>query len=355
MPFRRDAEDLTTSGIGVSVWTGGEYQYPLGDGVRLRAGANLSRRDYAGSRFDQTFVSGHAGPRWLVGRNTEASVQRRWSAGAPDYDALGARAEAGHRFTRRVKASSDSVLTAKQDGYTMSAAPEEIAGWRGRKLENDGDTTVTYTNIEDAEAKTIGLIYDSASSFGEPDLYYDVVDAVEPGTETEHDIPWSVVKRDDEDSTTTGSGATATTTFAGSVSGLAGTFSCTGADCEAPTGDALSSTQMWTFVPDDANGTIDVPDEAYVSFGWWLNAMGTMGAYDFDAFASVVGMDARSVVPGQVEGSATYKGGAAGKWAMRSTSDDSASGGHFTAAATLTANFDANTDTTGNTRPMASS
>ena len=29
LPFRRDAEDLTTSGIGVSVWTGGEYQYPL--------------------------------------------------------------------------------------------------------------------------------------------------------------------------------------------------------------------------------------------------------------------------------------------------------------------------------------
>ena len=113
LPFRRDAENLTTSGIGVSVWTGGEYQYPLGDGVRLRGGANLSRRDYAGSRFDQTFVSGHAGPRWLMGRNTEASVlasvQRRWSAGAPVYDALGARVEAGHRFTRRVTANAQVV------------------------------------------------------------------------------------------------------------------------------------------------------------------------------------------------------------------------------------------------------
>ena len=248
-------------------------------------------------------------------------------------------------------ASSAGVLTATRTGYRMSAAPEEIAGWRGRTLENDdGDTTVIYTNIEDAEAKTIGLIYDSASSFGEPDLYYDVVNAVEPGTETEHDIPWSVVKRDDEDSTTTGSGATATTTFAGSVSGLAGTFSCTGAvaDCQAPTGDALSSEQDWTFVPDDANGTIDVANTTYVSFGWWLNAMGTMGAYEFDAFASVVGMDARAVAADQVDGSATYKGAAAGKWAMQSTSDDSASGGHFTATATLTADFDANTDTTGN-------
>ena len=38
LPFTRDAEDLTTSGIGLSLWTGGEYQYPLGEGLRLRAG-----------------------------------------------------------------------------------------------------------------------------------------------------------------------------------------------------------------------------------------------------------------------------------------------------------------------------
>ena len=46
LPFRRDAEELTTSGIGLSLWTGGEYQYPLDEGLRLRAGANVSRREY---------------------------------------------------------------------------------------------------------------------------------------------------------------------------------------------------------------------------------------------------------------------------------------------------------------------
>ena len=106
LPFRRDAEDLTTSGIGLSVWTGGEYQHPLGERLRLRAGANISRREYAGSSFDQTFVSGHAGPRWLAGAKTEASalasMQRRWNANVPDFDALGGRIEAGHRFSRRV-------------------------------------------------------------------------------------------------------------------------------------------------------------------------------------------------------------------------------------------------------------
>ena len=108
LPFERDAEDLATSGIGLSLWTGGEYQHPLRDRLRLRAGASASRREYSGSRFDQTFVSGHAGPRWLIDRNAEASVlasaQRRWSAGAPDYDALGGRLEAGRRLTPRVTA-----------------------------------------------------------------------------------------------------------------------------------------------------------------------------------------------------------------------------------------------------------
>ena len=108
LPFERDAEDLATSGIGLSVWTGGEYQHPLGDRLRLRAGADASRREYEGSRFDHTFLSIHAGPRWLVDESTEASLlanaRRRWAGTAPDYDDLGARIEVGRRFTRRVTA-----------------------------------------------------------------------------------------------------------------------------------------------------------------------------------------------------------------------------------------------------------
>ena len=107
LPFRRDAEELTTSGIGVSVWTGGEYQYPLGDRLRLRLGGDLSRQDYGGRKFDQTFVSAHIGPRWLVDRDTEVSLvgnaRRRWTGTAPSYDDLGVRVEAGHRLTPRIR------------------------------------------------------------------------------------------------------------------------------------------------------------------------------------------------------------------------------------------------------------
>ncbi|MYA59538.1 MAG: DUF560 domain-containing protein [Chloroflexi bacterium] len=106
LPFERDAEELSTSGVGLSAWLSGEYQYPLGDRRRLRAGTDVSRRDYAGSRFDQTFVSVHGGPRWLVGANAEASllasVQRRWFGGGQLYDAHGTRLEAARRVSRRV-------------------------------------------------------------------------------------------------------------------------------------------------------------------------------------------------------------------------------------------------------------
>ena len=107
LPFRRDAEELTTSGIGVSVWTGGEYQYPLGDRLRLRLGGDVSRQDYGGSKFDQTSASVHAGPRWLVDRDTEVSLvgnaRRRWTGTSPSNDDLGARVEAGHRLTPRIR------------------------------------------------------------------------------------------------------------------------------------------------------------------------------------------------------------------------------------------------------------
>ena len=74
LPFRRNAEELTKSGVGLSVWGGGEYQHPLGQRVRLRLGMNGSRREYSGGRFDRMSMSLHAGPRVFVTRNTEFSV-----------------------------------------------------------------------------------------------------------------------------------------------------------------------------------------------------------------------------------------------------------------------------------------
>ena len=106
LPFERDLDELTTSGVGLSIWGGAEYQYPLSDRMRLRAGADLSRREYKGSRFDDTFVSVHLGPRILLDRDTEASLlataSQRWAGTVKDHHTLGGRIEAGHRVNRSV-------------------------------------------------------------------------------------------------------------------------------------------------------------------------------------------------------------------------------------------------------------
>ncbi len=106
LPFRRDEESRAQSGVGLSIWGGGEYQYPLSGRLRLRVGADAAQQEYEGRRFDKTYLAGHLGPRWLAGAATEVNVladaQRRWSAGRPDNDALGARIEGEHRLTRQL-------------------------------------------------------------------------------------------------------------------------------------------------------------------------------------------------------------------------------------------------------------
>ena len=242
-------------------------------------------------------------------------------------------------------ASSAGDLTAKQLGYRDSPAPEEIAGWRGRTLVKDGDTTVIYTNIEDEVPTLLDGIYARASKLPGAPQTYAVTD--DGGEST---INWMDVKRADTSETETAGDPNPTTTFAGSVRGVDGTFSCTGAICTAPTpadGVISNGGTEWTFAPTNSGAMINVKDTAYVSFGWWLNKMGTQGAYEFDAFASVgmgMGVAVTARAADVVSGSATYRGAAAGKYAIQSTTDDSASGGHFTAAAKLTADFDASTD-----------
>ena len=105
LPFRRDREELTRSGIGIAAWAGGEYQYPLSPEWRLRAGGDVHRKEYREREFDRMTVAGHVGPRWLIGRGTEASllasVRQHWIADEADHRDIGARTELRHRLSRR--------------------------------------------------------------------------------------------------------------------------------------------------------------------------------------------------------------------------------------------------------------
>jgi len=130
LPFRRDQEDLKTSGVGISAWLGGEYQYPLGESGtgsgaslwRLRAGGDLSRREYRGSRFDRLNVAAHLGPRWLIGRASEASLlvsaRHEWRGSGleePSHLDIGIRVEGRHRVGRR--ATLDARLSRYERRY----------------------------------------------------------------------------------------------------------------------------------------------------------------------------------------------------------------------------------------------
>ena len=106
LPFRRNDRDLPKSGIGLAVWSGGEYQQPLGEKLRLRLGVNVNRREYSGSRFDRMLLSSHVGPRVLAGSRTEFSIlgdgRHQWTANEAEYFDLGGRLEARHRLGRRL-------------------------------------------------------------------------------------------------------------------------------------------------------------------------------------------------------------------------------------------------------------
>ena len=113
LPFRRGTQGRVSSGIGVVGWGGGEYQYPLAQRWRLRSGLNVNHREYKGGRFDQTFVAGYAGPRWLITRDTEVSLlatasQRWWGGSSFNYD-YGARLEVEHRVYAGLRLSGRAL------------------------------------------------------------------------------------------------------------------------------------------------------------------------------------------------------------------------------------------------------
>ena len=160
LPFTYQAQDEAESGIGLSVWAGGEYQYPLEDRWRLRAGADISRREYRSDEFDQMTVSGHVGPRWLIGRASEASllasVRQHLLSDDAAYRDLGIRVEGRHRLNRRTTANLnasryerrhdasahlDGPLTDISAGVGWVATPtvriDTAAGWGSQRTERE--------------------------------------------------------------------------------------------------------------------------------------------------------------------------------------------------------------------------
>ena len=185
LPFRRGEDSGARSGLGVSLWGGGEYELPLSPKVRLRTGGSISRTEYEGREFDRTSLSAHMGPRWLAGSQTEISLlgsaRRWWSAGDPQARELGARFEASHflsrRFLVRTQASyhqrkfdEDINLNGPRSNFSLTglwqATPimrlEATLGFNREKTElerykNTGKVVGLGTSIDLPRGFTVGL------------------------------------------------------------------------------------------------------------------------------------------------------------------------------------------------------
>ena len=140
-----------------------------------------------------------------------------------------------------------------------------------------------------------------------------------------------------------GTGANAGLEFTGTFGGGSGQYRCSGDACSVTLDDSATPTAMdgeWIFAP-DTTAMVQIPDYVHSYFGWWLGE--DRGSFGFQSFAGAAGFPAGAGnVGAAMEGSATYRGPAAGVWATVDVSGGqvtAASAGEFTAQAVLTANF----------------
>ncbi len=146
--------------------------------------------------------------------------------------------------------------------------------------------------------------------------------------------------------------------IAGSYHGVSGTYNCTPAASStcavqvAADGFNLGGTAdadnaftaaggTWTFTPSNAEARImSTPDANYASYGWWIHKAADDGDFTASAFVADrgTGEGAASGITA-LQGTATYMGGAAGKYALRSSTGGTNDAGHFTADAMLSADF----------------
>ena len=148
----------------------------------------------------------------------------------------------------------------------------------------------------------------------------------------------------------------------GSYHGVDGTYSCTpGADSTcasqvAALGFTLGQTAdanneftagggEWSFTPDNPNAQVsEAADTEYASYGWWLHKTENDLTYTASAFVDEKGTVAAAANLDALNGTATYEGGAAGQYALTSTTGGTNDSGTFTARAILKADFTNNGD-----------
>ena len=137
----------------------------------------------------------------------------------------------------------------------------------------------------------------------------------------------------------------------GSYHGVSGNYYCTpGTPADgcsaavASSGFTVSTGDTWFFAPSNAEARVtESADTMYASYGWWIHKAANNGAFTASVFVDERGTVADASGLNDLNGTATYMGGAAGKYSLRGDTGGTNDAGHFTARAMLEANFTTNT------------
>ena len=135
----------------------------------------------------------------------------------------------------------------------------------------------------------------------------------------------------------------------GTFNGVPGTYTCT-PTAIATDRDTCGSTVAasgftliggtWTFEPNDPEQRLkNVPDAIYASYGWWIHKSEDGETFTASAFVVDRGDVPDATGIDTLQGTATYMGGAAGKYSLRGDTGGMNDAGHFTARAMLEADF----------------
>ncbi|MDE0374049.1 MAG: hypothetical protein OXI73_16115 [Rhodospirillales bacterium] len=247
---------------------------------------------------------------------------------------------------------------------TMKSAEPMLGKWQGTMLTDtiaaDADTNpgasttvVVYTDIEAPKAVKFGDVYTldgNGNLAGTGDADANVLHADNRSKIKASAFVHTGRKNHDPDPTA----ANDVAMIRGSFNGASGEYRCTAATATScashDAGDGVVRLEgAWVFDP-DSGAMAMMADASYAYFGWWLNkGTATEGteAGVFHGVTDLTGDDAQLAAPTAANftplgGTATYTGAAAGKYAIN-PGLSAASGGHWTADATLTADFGSET------------
>ena len=239
--------------------------------------------------------------------------------------------DGGTGTTPEVEATDTAV-----DSQGVWKGTELFAGTAGAAGRLPSHTVVVYTDVMEDKMVAFAEVYTTATEDG-LDLSTGAATYAEVIESADFDHTGRKVHGDAD---TNGEDLE----FRGTFDDAPGKYTCgEGAgenDCTSnKTNAGIVLAGNWLFVP-DVNAMVSQPDGGYAYFGWWLyrDSVGP----EADGFHGMTGHTAIDTTSfGALGGTATYKGAAAGQYAIDPVAPGTyATSGRFTANVTLNANFE---------------